>query len=192
MNCLLVVSHPVENSLCQFLTNETKKHLESKGYNVTLKDLYKENFNPLLSQSERNSYYHKFDDKLLKLDIDQLKNAESLVLIFPTWWFGFPAILKGWIDRVWAPGHAYNHASDLSAITPLLSNLKEVKVITTLGSALWVNNLVLFRPVNRILRIAILGACVKKCTFRMLNLYKSENLNKQRVEKFIGKIKKSF
>jgi len=45
--------------------------------------------------------------------IDRLMSAEALVLVFPTWWFGFPAILKGWFDRVWAPGIAYDHATYL-------------------------------------------------------------------------------
>ncbi|WP_020394625.1 NAD(P)H-dependent oxidoreductase [Thiolinea disciformis] len=191
--CLVVVSHPLKESLCHYLTGKTIEHLESKGYQITLLDLYDKQFSPVLTTQERQSYYAStFDSSLLEQEIHQLKEAESLVLVFPTWWFGFPAILKGWFDRVWAPGHAYNHASDLGAITPCLDNLKDVKVITTLGSAWWVDKLILWQPVKRILKIALLGACTKDCRFKMLSFYKSENASPARVEAFVRKIKEQF
>ena len=197
MKCLVVLAHPLGNSLCRHLSEETINHLRSKGYDITVKDLYEDEFDPVLSKSERQSYYaDQFDVSKLSGDITQLSEAESLVLIFPTWWFGFPAILKGWFDRVWAPGHAYNHAynhaSDLGAITPCLDNLKEVKVITTLGSAWWVDVLVLWKPVSRVLKIALLGACTKGCKFKMLSLYKSEDASRSKVDGFVRKIKSTF
>lgn len=184
---------PLEDSLCHYLAAQTVEHLTLNGYQITLLDLYKNNFEPVLTQQERESYYQEnFNDDLLVNEIEQLKQAESLVLVFPTWWFGFPAILKGWFDRVWAPGHAYNHASDLGAITPLLDNLNEVKVITTLGSPWWVDKLVLGEPVKRVLKTALLGACTKRCKFNMLSLYNSERASKKRVESFVRKIQGKF
>jgi len=117
LKCLVVIAHPLENSLCQYLSEQTIKHLVSIGYQVTVKDLYQDAFDPILSHEERASYYQtKFDDNRLKADLKELMATETLVLVFPTWWFGFPAILKGWFDRVWAPGFAYHHASDLGGI----------------------------------------------------------------------------
>lgn len=193
MNCLAVFAHPLEDSLCRRLAAEAVTQLESRGYDVTIKDLYKESFNPLLTKKERASYYgNSFDNGMLQADIDQLQQARSLVLVFPTWWFGFPAILKGWFDRVWAPGYAYNHDSNLGKITPCLHNLREVKVITTLGSPWWVDSLVMRRPVRRVLKTALLGACTKKCCFQMLSFYKCENLSQVQVSKFIKKIQAVF
>lgn len=193
LKCLVVLAHPLENSLCCHLSEETIRHMEGKGYKVTVKNLYRENFNPVLTHAERASYYEKqFDSSQLKNDIDQLREADSLVLIFPTWWFGFPAILKGWFDRVWAPGYAYNHASDLGAITPCLDKLKEVNVITTLGAPWWIDYFALRQPVKKVLKIALLGACAKKCKFQMLSLYKSESLVGSKIENFVKKIKASF
>ncbi|MGX9417928.1 NAD(P)H-dependent oxidoreductase [Vibrio sp. WJH972] len=193
MKCLVVVAHPLKDSLCHYLANVTIDHLTSKGYEITVKDLYQEEFNPALSSSERRSYYQEFfDTNSLEGDITQLKETESLILVFPTWWFGFPAILKGWFDRVWAPTHAYNHASDLGAITPCLENLREVKVITTLGSPWWVDIFVLWKPIHRTLKIALLGACTKQCKLQMLSLYKSEDASKDRIDAFVDKIKSKF
>ncbi|MGQ7249801.1 NAD(P)H-dependent oxidoreductase [Halomonas sp. V046] len=193
MNCLVVIAHPLEHSLCKFLAEQTIAHLEDKGYQVTVKDLYQERFDPVLSDLERGSYYQdEFYHSQVSKDLDQLKQAESLVLIFPTWWFSFPAILKGWFDRVWAPGHAYEHASDFGPIKQCLTNLKEMKVITTLGSPWWVNTFILRSPVKKVLKLALLGACAKNCKFNMLTLYKSERLTESKVNKFIGEIKSRF
>jgi len=189
MKCLVVLAHPLENSLCRYLSDQTIDHLKAKGYEVSIKDLYKDDFDPVLSKVERQSYYDvPFDTTCLDNEIAQLKEAQTLVLIFPTWWFGFPAILKGCFDRVWAPGHAYRHASDLGKITPCLDNLKEVMVITTLGSPWWVDTLVLWKPVYRTLRIALLGACTKACTFKMLSFYKSEKAEQPRIDRFVKRI----
>ena len=141
---------------------------------------------------KENSYYKEFDSSKLKNDIKQLKQAESLVLFFPTWWFGFPAILKGWFDRVWAPGHAYEHASDFGPIKQKLDNLKEMKVVTTLGSPWWVDLFVLRRPVKKVLKIALLGACAKNCKFNMLSLYNSEKLTESKIQAFVKRIEKEF
>jgi len=193
VNCLVVLAHPLESSLCMHLADKTINHLNKKGYCVTVKNLYEENFNPVLNKSERKSYYlNNFDESQLSKDIEQLKNVESLVLIFPTWWFGFPAILKGWFDRVWAPGHAYEHASDYGPIKQCLNNLKEMNVVTTLGSPWWVDTFILRKPVKKVLKIALLGACTTNCKFKMLSLYKSEKLTAGQIEKFVGKIEATF
>ena len=193
MNCLVVIAHPLNDSLCMHLADKTIDHLKTKGYKVTIKNLYEEKFNPVLTQSERKSYYEKqFNIELISSDIEQLKNIESLILVFPTWWFGFPAILKGWFDRVWAPGYAYDHASDYGPIKQRLNNLKEMKVVTTLGSPWWVDTFILRKPVQKVLKIALLGACTTNCKFKMLSLYNSEKLTTEKIEKFVSKIESQF
>lgn len=193
MKCLVVIAHPLEDSLCKHLAKEAIAHLKAKGYEITVKDLYAESFAPALTPAERQSYFtKKFDSSVLEQDLKQLKETQSLVLIFPTWWFGFPAILKGWFDRVWAPGYAYDHADNNKAILPKLDNLVEMKVITTLGSPRWVDLLILRQPVRRVLKTAILGTCAPKCRFQMLSLYGSESLSKEKVDRFIRKIRTRF
>jgi len=153
-------------------------------------DLYLDKFSPSLTESERRSYYSpSFHADSVKEEISQLLSAEAIILVFPTWWFGFPAILKGWFDRVWAPGVAYDHASDLGPIQPRLRNLQRMLAITTLGSPWWVDRLMLWQPVKRILRIALLGACARRCRFKMLSLYKAESLTNEEVERFSSRIK---
>ena len=117
-------------------------------------------------------------------------SAEALVLVFPTWWFGFPAVLKGWFDHVWVPGIAYDHASDLGPIKPRLRNLRKALAVTSLGSPWWVDRLIMWQPLKRILSTALFGTCAPTCRFEMLSLYKAENLAATKVESFNSRIQK--
>ena len=193
MKALVVIAHPLKNSLCQHLAAKTIRHLKARGHTVTVKDLYQEKFDPVLSIDERQSYFTaQFDARQVSVDITQLKEAELLVLIFPTWWFGLPAILKGWIDRVWAPGYAYDHANDYGPIKARLDNLKEMRVITTLGAPWWIDFFVLRKPVKRVLKYGVLLACAKNCHFKMLTLYNSESLTDSKIQQFVKKIERTF
>ena len=189
MKCLVVTTHPLADSLCIQLTRYVVRKLEGMGHQVTVEDLYAENFEPALTTTERKSYYtHSYDSSSVKEQADRLLDAEGLVLLFPTWWFGFPAMLKGWFDRVWGPGIAYNHAPDYGTIQPRLDNLRKVLAITTLGAPWWLDRLIMRQPVKKVLKIALLGACARKSTLQYLSLYNSEKINKPVISKFQKKI----
>ncbi|WP_266157204.1 NAD(P)H-dependent oxidoreductase [Dyella silvatica] len=185
MKCLLVLAHPLHDSLAASLAQHVHDLLKAGGHEVVLEDLYKNAFDPALSASERASYYAPaYDDTHVAAEIQRLRHADAIVLVFPTWWFGFPAILKGWFDRVWAPGVAYDHAADGGAIKARLSGLRRMLVVTTLGSPSWVDRWVMRRPVRRILKTAILGACAAQCRMQMLSLYQSERVTAKQVTRF--------
>jgi NAD(P)H dehydrogenase (quinone) len=193
MKCLVVSAHPLSNSLCRQLTDHVIDKLTEMGHKVTLEDLYIENFDPALTVAERKSYYSEtYDSSHIVKEVKRLKEADAMVLVFPTWWFGFPAILKGWFDRVWGPGIAYDHASDFGPITPRLSNLKKVLAITTLGAPWWVDRLIMWQPVKRVIRIALLGACANNSSLQYLSLYKSEKLSDETISRFTQKIDKAL
>ena len=189
MNILFVTAHPLEDSLCSALSLRAIEKLQSLGHNVVIEDLYANNFDPVLKEAERKAYYQSIYDQSKDQDeIDRLKNADALVMIFPTWWFNFPAILKGWFDRVWAPTVAYEHATNYGPIKPRLNNLKKTLVITTLGAPWWVDYCILWRPVKRIIRFALLGACARKCKLKYLSFYKCENVSNERINSFFRTI----
>lgn len=189
MQCLVVIAHPSTDSLCQRMAQAAISALRAGGHEVQVEDLYLAEFSPTLTASERQSYYGPaFDTAAVRNQADRLLTAEALVLVFPTWWFGFPAILKGWFDRVWAPGIAYDHATDLGPIKPRLQNLRNALAVTSLGSPWWVDRLVLRQPVKRVLKTALLGTCAPACHFQMLSLYKAESLTQAQVESFCSRI----
>ena len=189
MKCLVVVAHPLRASLCHHLTHCVIATLTAAGHDVQIEHLYDSDFAPALTLSERQIYYApSFDSRAVSPEISRVLWAEALVLIFPTWWFGFPAILKGWFDRVWAPGVAYEHATDLGPIQPKLHQLKNTLAVTSLGSPWWVDRLVLRQPVKRVLKTALLGTCAPICRFEMLSLYKAERLSPVQIELFCARI----
>ena len=150
-------------------------------------------FAPALTVTERRSYYSRaFDTASVHEQINRLLAADALVLVFPTWWFSFPAILKGWFDRIWAPGVAYDHAADLGSVKPRLHKLKRAIAITSLGSPWWVDRVLLRQPVRRILKMAILGTCAPACRFEMFSLYKAERLDAARVQLFCSRIERTL
>lgn len=189
MKCLVVIVHPLRESLCCALAMYAAKALRAAGHEVRLEDLCRSEFGAVLSAAERASYYsQRYNSRAVQPEIDRLLAAEGLVICFPTWWFGFPAILKGWFDRVWAPGAAYDHADDFGRIRPRLHNLRETLVVTSLGSPWWVDWIVMRRPVRRVLKTAILGTCAPACNFSMLTIYQSEQLTQNQVERLSAKI----
>jgi putative NADPH-quinone reductase len=165
--------------------------LTQQGHEVIIEDLYGDSFNPVLSENERATYYSKhYDSSDIQEQVERLVNAQALVLLFPTWWFGFPAMLKGWFDRVWGPGAAYEHADDYGPIEPKLENLQRVLAITSMGSPWWIDRLVMWRPVKRVLKLALMGACSKGSKLQFLTLYNSEKLDEQQIKAFQDRIDK--
>lgn len=191
MRCLLVHVHPLPKSLTRHFCDAALKTLAERGHTVTFLDLYQAGFDPRLRADERATHYappHNVSH--VEQEVAQLRDAEMLVLVFPTWWFGLPAMLKGWIDRTFLPGVAFEQAPDFGPLKPLLANLRHVVAITTLGSPWWVDWLVLWRPVRQQLKWAVFKTCAPSARFEMLSFYGADNPKAERVEAFRHKVNK--
>lgn len=134
MRILLVLAHPLENSFAASVARTAKESLEAKGHTVDLLDLYRDGFDPRLTVAERGSYFdERYDSSEVSVWVDRLKAADGLMLVFPQWWFNFPAILKGFFDRVFAPGVAFDHDRAGGRIMPRLGNIKLFWALTVPG-----------------------------------------------------------
>ncbi len=189
MKVLLVLAHPLSDSLNATLASAAQEQLGACGHEVRMRDLYAQGFSPVLTADERRGHYTTFDPATVAAEAGDLLWAEWVVLVFPTWWFGLPAILKGWIDRVWAPGIAYDHAPDMGPLRPRLHGLRQMLVVTTLGSPWWIDWLILHRPVTRMLKRAVLGPCAPKARFAALSFYGCEKLSQQRVDAMVERVR---
>jgi len=138
----VVYCHPLESSYIASVRARVLAGLEAAGHEVRVTDLYAEGFRPELSAWERT---HHLDPPETKPEITQyaenLRWCDTLVFVYPTWWSGQPAMLKGWIDRVWVAGVAYNLPPGGNRIRPLLGNIRRLVVVTTHGSSKWINAL---------------------------------------------------
>lgn len=189
MRALLVLAHPLSDSLCAHLAAEARTALEARGVSVDLLDLHAEHFAPALTAEERRLYGSPEPGPDIVALQQRLAAADMLVLVFPTWWFSLPAMLKGWFERVWSPGFAFAPGTP---IRPLLTGLKSVVVVTTLGSPWWVDRLVMRQPVRRVLKTGLVFPCAPKAKFEMLSLYGVETVDGATVERFVGRIRKAI
>jgi NAD(P)H dehydrogenase (quinone) len=188
--CLLVTAHPLPGSLNARLVASVEKDARAQGWQITRRDLY-DGFDPRLTAEERAGYYTAPAETLAE-EKRELTEAEVLILVFPTWWSGFPAILKGWFDRVWTPGVAYDHAPDLGAMRPRLHGLREVLAVTTMGSPAWIDWLILRQPLRRILHWGILRPCAPKTFFRWYPLYRAETVLPAQVARFEARLSREI
>lgn len=134
MKILLLYAHPVETSFNAVLHRLIVERLTAGGHEVDDCDLYAENFDPRLSREERLAYHDVGPNMQNVVDnVARLQSAEALVLSFPVWNFGFPAILKGYFDRVFLPGVSFDMAD--GQVVPRLHNIRKLAAVTTYGGS---------------------------------------------------------
>jgi putative NADPH-quinone reductase len=130
---LYLYCHPLAESFHAALRAEALAKLQAAGHEVDLCDLYAEGFDPVLSADDRRRYHDTARNRLgVEHHAERLMSAEGLVVQFPTWCFGLPAMLKGYFDRLFMPGLAFD-MSDPKDVRPLLGNIRKVAAITTYG-----------------------------------------------------------
>lgn len=105
MNIYVVLAHPHTESFNHAIVNQVLSSLKEKGHDVVFHDLYKEEFNPILSYEEMGK--NPQIPPVIQKHMDEVVKADGLIVIHPNWWGQPPAILKGWMDRVLAYGVAY-------------------------------------------------------------------------------------
>jgi NAD(P)H dehydrogenase (quinone) len=136
----VVHCHPNERSFTAAARDRALAGLRAGGHDVRLTDLYAEGFDPALSAWERTNHLASPDTKpAIAPYAANLQWCDALVLVYPTWWSGQPAMLKGWIDRVWVAGVAYDLPSGANRIRPRLRNIRRIVAVTTHGSSKLVN-----------------------------------------------------
>ena len=144
MRILYVYCHPLPESFHAAIRARALDALAAAGHQVDLLDLYAEKFDPVLSEEARRHYHDPSRNQAgLEDYIARLTSAEVLILQFPTWCFGLPAMLKGFFDRLIMPGVAFD-LSDPAHAKPLLGNIKHIIGIVTYGRprimALWMSD----------------------------------------------------
>jgi len=164
MRVLLVYCHPVRGSHAAALKDRLRGALERAGHELDLMDLYAEGFQPVMSEAERRAYEEPGRDLGdIQAHVDRLVRAEGLLLVYPTWWYGMPAMLKGWFDRVWLPGTAIDIVPGKGIVRSRLAHIGRLAVATTYGSPAWYIRMLVGDPgrkvVERGLRRMLAPAC---------------------------------
>jgi NAD(P)H dehydrogenase (quinone) len=141
VRALVIYCHPDPDSLAAAARDRVLVGLERAGAAVRLTDLYAEGFDPLFDEHDRRTHLQTGVVESLRQHADDLQWCDTLVLVYPTWWSGQPAMLKGWIDRVWACGVAWDLPRGTDRLRPGLTNVRRIVAVTPHGSPKWVNAL---------------------------------------------------
>ena len=132
MRVLVLYAHPVDESFNAAVHAKTVETLRTAGHEVDDCDLYAEDFSPVLTRAERIGYHTVPANRSpVASYVDRLLAAEALVIVTPIWNFGFPAILKGFFDRVFLPGVSFRMED--GKVRPSLHNIRALVAVTTYG-----------------------------------------------------------
>jgi NAD(P)H dehydrogenase (quinone) len=150
---LVLYAHPCDESFGSALHGHIVETLKKRGWDVDDCDLYAEGFQPVLTPEERRGY-HDVPANLAPVQnyVDRLQAAEALILSFPVWNFGYPAILKGFFDRVFLPGVSFRLEN--GQVVPNLTHIRALAAVTTYGGTRF--------------RAALAGDPPRKCVTRAL------------------------
>lgn len=193
MRVLVVYCHPNETSFASTLHQTVLKALRSGGHEVTDLDLYADGFRPVMSRDERREYEDPAQYRAaVKKYALQLAETEAIVAVYPTWWYGLPAMLKGYFDRVWAPGIAFDMGADGAIQTERLDNIRKLGVVTTYGSPWWLIRLYMGDPERKLWGRAVRKLCGKGCTLDWHVQYNMDGSPPERLERFRKRTENAF
>lgn len=193
MRILVVYCHPCDDSLTASVRDTVIKALGRKrAHEIQLVDLYGENFSPVMCAEERRGYHTRHEnEKPVQKYVDQLRWAEGLVFVYPTWWFGLPAMLKGWLDRVWVPYATFELPEPGKTVQPVLDNVLLVAAVSTCGAPWWLLKFV-GDPGRRTLMRGIANICSRRCRKIWLAHYRIDSSTPKTREAFLARVDKVF
>jgi NAD(P)H dehydrogenase (quinone) len=159
MRALVLVAHPDQESLCHAAARRAITGLERAGHHVDVIDLYALGYRAAMSLEERLAYEtdDPISDPLVAEHAALLKRAQILVFVYPTWWSGLPAVLRGWLERTMVPGVGFHLDERTNKVRPGLRHVRRIVGISTWGSPrpyAWIVNDNGRRVLSRALRMS--------------------------------------
>lgn len=188
---LVVWCHPVAESFSGAIFNTVVSNLTARGHELEIIDLYREGFDPTLPldewKRETRGDGERSHDLAHAEHVRKLRWADTLVFVYPTWFGGFPAMLKGWFDRVWMLGVAYHLPEGGGVLKPGLSNIRRIVAFTTHGSPKYTNAFG-GEAGKRQLRRGLRAVCHRLCRSTWVPFYGNDRVGSTEREKYLTKV----
>jgi NAD(P)H dehydrogenase (quinone) len=191
LRVFLLYANPVVASFGATLHKQVVTTLRSRGHEIDDCDLYAESFNPVMGEQERMRYHNADLNRApIAAYADRLLAAEALVLVYPVWNEGFPAILKGFFDRVFIPGVSFKIGPDGAAI-PNLQKLRKLAAVCTYGASR-TTSFLLGDPPKRVVKrlVRSMPGHAVRCDY--LAYYDMDHSNPEQRAAFLEKVKRTF
>lgn len=195
MRVHVIHAHPVESSYNRVLFHTVVEALTAAGHEVDALNLYEEGFDALLSREERLNY-HEIPGNVtprVRPYVERLLAAEALVFVHPVWNYGYPAILKGYFDRIFLPGVSFvlDGGGDRGRVISNLHNIRKVAFVTTYGGDRW-RTMIMGDPPRRLARRWAWVTFGTRLPPKFLALYDVNNTTGGRLTAFIEKVRREM
>jgi putative NADPH-quinone reductase len=194
MKWLLVFCHPDPESYGAALRDAALQALQHSGHEVRLIDLYAQRFDPTLSVDEKRSYLVDTARNIAGVaeHVDALRWADAWAVVYPTWFYGAPAVLKGWLDRVWLPGVSFRVSSGRQrTIRGELGNIRHFIGVTTSGAPWWWLKWI-GDPGRSLFMRGLRPLYARGCRMRWLQLFDMNHQTQAERERFIALVRREF
>ena len=144
MRALVIYCHPSESSFNAAIRDLVCDRLRAAGAELRLHDLYAQAFQPVMTRQEWQDYLDPARNVEPVADaVEALRWCDTLIFVYPTWWYGLPAMLKGWLDKVMLPDVAFLMPDAQNrTIRPGLQHITRLGVFTTCGASFWLTSLI--------------------------------------------------
>jgi NAD(P)H dehydrogenase (quinone) len=193
MRVLVVYCHPLEGSFTAAVRDRVLAGLAAAGHEARLLDLYAMGFDPVLSARGREEYHTaELNERDVAEHLAALRWCEALVFVHPTWWYGPPAMLKGWLDRVWVPHATFEMPKPMKPIGRVLTNIRLVAAVSTLGSPWWWWRFAMGEPGRRMLLRGLSALCAPGCRTRWLALHRMDSVGDAKRLAFLARVERTF
>ncbi len=187
----MLFAHPVETSFASGLHAKLVDVLRANGHKVDDCDLYAEGFDPVMSRQDRIDYHNlAVNRRNVAPYVDRLLAADALVFSFPVWNMGFPAMLKGFVDKVFLPGVSFTLDAD-GSYNPCLHNIKRLGVVCTYGGSRWLT-FIMGDPPRRFLTRSMRRICAPGARCDYLAHYDMNHSKPERRAAFLRKVEARF
>lgn len=186
MRVLVLYAHPVEESFGAALHRAVVDTLRGNGHVVDDCDLYAEGFDPVLSREERLGY-HSVPDNIAPVadHVERVRRADAVILVHPVWNFGFPAILKGYFDRVFLPEVSFKIRD--GRVSGALENIHTLMSVCTYGADR-IRAFVLGDPPRKIVTRMFRNTISPKGRVKYLALYDMNRSTDQKRAAFLARV----
>jgi NAD(P)H dehydrogenase (quinone) len=191
MRVLVLYAHPVETSFAAAAHQTVVGALRKRGHEVDDCDLYAEGFDPGMGREERIAYNNVPENRrLVELYVQRLLAAEALVFSFPVWNMGFPAILKGFVDRVFITGVTFS-LKENGDYVPTMHNIRKMGAVCTYGGSRLLTFL-MGDPPRRFLKRSLRATCAPGTRCDFLALHDMDHKTQPERQAFLKKVEAKF
>ncbi|MBN1175473.1 NAD(P)H-dependent oxidoreductase [Candidatus Woesearchaeota archaeon] len=179
---IVINGHSIKNSFCESIARSYIQGAKESKAEIKFINLYDLKFDPVFISKKKQPL-----EKNLKHVQESIKWADHIVFVYPLWWGDMPALMKGFLDRAFIPGFAYDPKNKTMGLPKGLLKGKSARAIITMGAPLPVYKLIFRKPATKIINIALKYCGIKPV--RTTHFGKIDSSTEQTRKQILSKVK---